>query len=65
MSLEDGSGIFTRGVGGSIRVLARDIDILDRSNLEMGIPGDSTLPDAQTGEMELNATTLSQLAIAT
>ena len=56
VSWSNGSGIFTVGVGGSIRVLARDIDILDRSNLEMGIPGDSTLPDAQTGEMELNAT---------
>ncbi|MBD1929611.1 filamentous hemagglutinin N-terminal domain-containing protein [Trichocoleus sp. FACHB-90] len=56
VSLRNGSSIFTLGVGGSIRVLARDIDILDRSNLYMGIPGDSTLPDAQTGEMELNAT---------
>ncbi|MBD1834659.1 filamentous hemagglutinin N-terminal domain-containing protein [Cyanobacteria bacterium FACHB-472] len=56
VSLRNGSGIFTVGVGGSIRVIARNIDILDRSSLYMGIPGDSMLPDAQTGEMELNAT---------
>uniref|UniRef100_UPI0009379883 beta strand repeat-containing protein n=1 Tax=Scytonema sp. HK-05 TaxID=1137095 RepID=UPI0009379883 len=49
-----GSGIDVRGASGSIRLLARNID-MSRSLLEMEIPGDSRLPDSQTGDIELNA----------
>ena len=55
VSLRNGSGIYAIGASGSIRMLARNIDI-SRSVLEMGIPSTSRLPDTQMGDLELNAT---------
>jgi filamentous hemagglutinin family protein len=55
VSLRNGSGIDVTGASGSIRMLARNIDI-SRSLLEMGIPSTSRLPDTRSGDMELNAT---------
>jgi filamentous hemagglutinin family protein len=55
VSLSNSSNINVTGSTGSIRILAQDIDI-SSSNLQIGIPNDSKLSDAQTGHMELNAT---------
>ncbi len=51
----DNSSIDVRGSGGSVSVLAQNIDI-KKSLFLMGIPSDSRLPDTQTGDLDLNAT---------
>jgi filamentous hemagglutinin family protein len=52
----NGSAIDVTGANGSIRVVARNIDILNNSKLQMGIPKDLRFPDTRTGDMDLNAT---------
>jgi filamentous hemagglutinin family protein len=49
------SGINVTGADGSMRILARNIDI-SYSRLQMGIPADLRLPNTRTGDVELNAT---------
>ncbi|GAA6616905.1 filamentous hemagglutinin N-terminal domain-containing protein [Scytonema sp. NUACC26] len=56
VSLSEGSGIDATGISGSIRILARNIDI-SRSVLQMGIPSASRLPGTQR-DLDLNATGL-------
>ncbi|MBW4540157.1 MAG: filamentous hemagglutinin N-terminal domain-containing protein [Myxacorys chilensis ATA2-1-KO14] len=55
ISLSNGSGIYVTGASGSIRMLAQTIDI-SKSRLVIGIPRDSGLTNAQTGDLDLNAT---------
>jgi filamentous hemagglutinin family protein len=55
ISLSNGSGIYTTGAGGSIRLLAQNIGI-SRSVLLSGIASDMSLPNTQTGGLELDAT---------
>ncbi len=55
VSLSNGSDINVKGDGGSIRILGQNIDI-DRSLLRIEIPSNSSLPDTQSGDLELNAT---------
>lgn len=55
VSFNNGSGIYAAGDGGSIRVLAQNVDI-SKSQLWMGIPRYSRLSNTQTGDLELNAT---------
>ncbi|MBD2463440.1 filamentous hemagglutinin N-terminal domain-containing protein [Oscillatoria sp. FACHB-1407] len=49
------SGIDVRRANGSMSIVARNIDIT-RSLLRGGIPNNLRLPDAQTGDLDLNAT---------
>ncbi|MBD1810014.1 filamentous hemagglutinin N-terminal domain-containing protein [Microcoleus sp. FACHB-SPT15] len=55
VSLRNGSGIYAIGANGSIKMLARNIDI-SRSVLEMAIPSPSRLPGTRSEDLELNAT---------
>ncbi|MBD2520544.1 filamentous hemagglutinin N-terminal domain-containing protein [Nostoc sp. FACHB-973] len=53
--LRNAGDINVKGDGGSIRILAQNIDIFG-STLRIEIPSDSRLPATQTGDIELNAT---------
>ena len=55
VSLSNGSDIDVTGDSGNIRIFAQNIDI-SGSELQIGIPSDSSLLNAQAGDMELNAT---------
>ena len=53
--LRNESDINVKGAGGSIRILAQNIDI-SGSQLRIEIPSDSRLPDTRAGDLDLNAT---------
>jgi large exoprotein involved in heme utilization and adhesion len=53
--LRNGGDINVKGDGGSIRILAQDIDVTE-SSLRIEIPSDSRFLATRTGDLELNAT---------
>ena len=57
VSLTNGAGFFVIGNGGGdIAIAAKNIDIFSGSGLYAGISSNSGLPDAQAGDITINAT---------